>query len=57
MILCPMPEKYMFNFIVIELVVFGKNLFKQRPKLGNIPLSVSQVIDKLPDRFLRRYLE
>jgi len=55
--LVPDAGKYMFHFIVVELVIFGKNLFKQRPKLGNIPLPVSQVIDKLPDRFLRRYLE
>jgi len=46
----------MFNLIVIELVVLGKDLFEQRPKPGNVPLPVSEVIDKIADRFLRGYL-
>ena len=47
----------MFDFIVIELVIFGKHFFQQRPKARDVPLPVPEVVDEIAHRFLRRHLE
>ena len=47
----------MLNFIIIKLVIFLKNICKQRSEPGNIPLPVSEVIDKITYSFLRCDLE
>lgn len=47
----------MINLEVIELVTFWKNVLKQRPKPGNVPLSVSKVIDEIPCSFIRCHFE
>jgi hypothetical protein len=47
----------MFNFVVIDLVIVWKNIFKQRPEPGNVPLPVAEVIDRIPYGFFRCDLE
>jgi len=40
----------MGNLEVVERFFFGKDFFQQLPKFGDVPLFVSQVIDKTSDR-------
>mgnify|MGYP003536561524 CR=1 FL=1 len=47
----------MFNLIVIKGCLFGKDGFQQFPQLGDIPLFIAQVIDKLTHGLFRFYLK
>src|SRR5659263_68133 len=47
----------MRNLVVIELCLFRKDLLKQRLKRWDIPLSVSNVIDQIPNSFIGCHFE
>ena len=57
MILRPISEEIMLDFIAIEHGIMGEDLLKEYPQLGNVPLPVAEVVDEIPDCFLGRYLE
>jgi hypothetical protein len=46
-----------FNLKVIKDGLMGKDGFKKFLQLGNIPLFVAQIINKLPLGLLGRFLE
>ena len=47
----------MFDLIVIKGCFLGKDGFQQFPQLGDIPLLIAQVIDKLSHGLFRFYLK
>ncbi len=49
--------KIVFNLIVIKGCFLGKDGFQQFPQLGDIPLFITQVINKLSHGLFRFYLE
>ncbi len=49
--------KIVFNLIVVKGCLLGKDGFQQFPQLGDVPLFIAQVIDKLPHGLFRLYLE
>src|SRR3990170_8569744 len=50
-------SKIVFDLIVIKGCLLGKDGFQQFPQLGDIPLFISQVIDKLSYSLFRFYLK
>ena len=58
--LVPLPAddgKNVFNLIVVKGGFFGQDGFQEFAQLGNIPLFVAQVIDKLPHGLFGLYLK
>ena len=49
--------KIVFNFIVVKGCLFGKDGFQKFPQLGDIPLLIAQVIDKLSHGLFRIYFK
>ena len=47
----------MFDLIVVKGRLLGQDGFQQFPQLGDIPLFIAQVIDKLSHGLFRLYLE
>src|SRR4029450_8567612 len=43
--------------IVLDGLVLGQNLFEQRPQPGNVPLTIPQRVDELPDGVFRCHAE
>ena len=47
----------MLDFIAVEHGILGEDLLKEHPQPGNVPLTVAEVVDELPDRSLGRHFE
>ena len=47
----------MLNFIVVKICLLGKYGFQKFPQLGDVPLVVSQVINKLSYGVFGSYLK
>ena len=47
----------MLNFVVIKRLCLGENVFKQCPKLRDVPLFVADIVDEMSDGFSLLYLE
>ena len=50
-------SKIVFNLIIIKGCLFGKDGFQQFPQLGDVPLFIAQVINKLSHGLFRVYLK
>ena len=47
----------MLDLVAVEHGIMGKDVLKEHPQFGNVPLPVAEVVDEIPGCFPGRYLE